>query len=208
MESVDHVYNHHVIDTTYILREGEFLFPMAVPSDFTILNLTGKFVQNKSLSDDTDQILALQGVGWFTRKAIQLATINLDIKHYKDDDEVEHIDIVQTVAGIPGTTEQRTLWWKERRHEDYVFGHVVGKSRRCKAEDIDEEFLTKGWTEDTYQHGLVQSYVESDTPKSGISWIANQIWGIEDVDDQRRYARHVHFTGPQGQIIKARLLYD
>jgi hypothetical protein len=128
------------------------------------------------LSDDTDAILKAQGVGWFLRKAIGAASITLDIKHYKDDDRVEHIDIVQTLTGgIPGTTELRILWWKEKEHEDAIFGSVIGKSRRVKAEELQDEYLTKGWTADTYDHGLVQSYAESNTPKSGITWIANQV---------------------------------
>lgn len=54
----------------------------------------------------------LQGIGWFTRKAIGLATITLDVKQYRDDEGVEHIDIVQTATGgIKGTTENRTLDW-------------------------------------------------------------------------------------------------
>lgn len=57
-------------------------------------------------------MLTLQGVGWFTRKAIQLATVTLDINQYRDDNGVEHIDIEQTATGgIKGTTENRTLDW-------------------------------------------------------------------------------------------------
>jgi hypothetical protein len=128
------------------------------------------------LSDDTDAILKAQGVGWFLRRAIGLASITLAIKHYKDDAGVEHIDIDQTLTGgVPGTTERRTLWWQEKEHEDAIFGSVIGKSRRIKAEDLKEEYLTKDWTADTYDHGLVQSYAESNTQKSGIKWIADQV---------------------------------
>ena len=56
--------------------------------------LTDRGSQNKTLSDPrTDTILQLQGVGWLKRKAISLGTVTLDIKHYKDDDGVEHIDL-------------------------------------------------------------------------------------------------------------------
>lgn len=134
-------------------------------------------MQNKTISDQsTDQILTLQGVGWLKRKAISYGTLTLTIKHYKDDAGVEHIDIDQTLTGgIPGTRETRTLTWTERENEDHIFGHVIGKSRRVKAEELGEEFLKKNWTSDTFEHGVVQSYVESDTPKSGTSWIANQV---------------------------------
>ncbi len=141
--------------------------------------LTNHGSQNKTLSDPTDTILQLQGVGWLKRKAISLGTVTLDIKHYKDDDGVEHIDIDQTITGgIPGTREERTLWWKERENEDSLFGSVIGKSRRVKADELDVPFLKEGWTEDTYERDLVQAYAESNTPKSGLVWIANQVIDI------------------------------
>lgn len=183
---------------------------MAVPADLTILDISGKFTMNKTLTDPrTDTILSLQGVGWLKRKAINYGTVTLAVKHFKDDEGVEHINIDQTITGgIPGTSEVRTLWWKEKENEDHVFGFVIGKSRRVKASELDIPFLTQGWTEDTLEHGLVQSYVESDTPKSGIVWIANQTWGIETINDERRYVRHVKFTGPKGEDIEAKLVYD
>lgn len=107
--------------------------------------------------------------------AIRYGTVTLAVKHYKDD-AIEHIDINQTITGgIPGTRETRTLTWKERENYDHVFGYVIGRSRRVSIDQLDVVFLKEGWTADTIQHGLVQSYAESDTPKSGTSWIANQV---------------------------------
>ncbi len=108
---------------------------------------------------------------------IAYSTITLDIRHYKDDDGEEHIDIVQTLSGGISNTEDRTLSWKEREVQDGIFGAVVGKSRRCTTEELNEleEYLTKGWTNDTYQHGLVQAWSKSDTPKSGTTWTASQV---------------------------------
>ncbi|KAF8898892.1 hypothetical protein BD779DRAFT_45380 [Infundibulicybe gibba] len=149
---------------------------MAFPTDFTTLNITGKYSMNKSLSGDTDEILTLQGVGWLKRKAVSAATVTLHVKHYKDDAGIEHIDINQLVAGgISGTTESRTLDWAERENEDHLFGAVKGKSRRVKVEELGETYLKEGWTGDTIEHGLVQSYAESNTLKNKISWTANQV---------------------------------
>lgn len=118
----------------------------------------------------------MQGVSWLTRMAISYGTITLSVKHYKDDDAIEHIDIGQTITGgIPGTREIRTLIWKERENYDHVFGHVIGKSRRVPVDQLDIAFLKEGWTTDTIRHGLIQSYVQSDTPKSGTIWIADQV---------------------------------
>lgn len=167
----------------------------------------------------------MQGVGWLTRKAITYGTLTLTIKHFKDDEGIEHIDIDQTLTGgIPGTSERRTLSWTERENQDHIFGAVIGKSRRTSVDVLEEDFLKRNWTADTIQHGVVQSYVESDTPKSGTTWIANQVrrfalnpcpqidfhqtWGMEDVNGERRYARHIKFTGPKAEEIECRLVYD
>lgn len=135
--------------------------------------------QNKSLSTTTemDKILQLQGVSWLKRTAISAATITLTVKHYKGDDGVEHIDITQTLTGgIPGTTENRTMDWTFREHEDHLFGPVKGRSRRLHTfEEIEHAWLKEGWLPDTTEHGAIESYVESDTPKSGKTWIGHQV---------------------------------
>lgn len=69
----------------------------------------------------------LQGVSWFTRKAIRFSTITLDIKQYRDDDGVEHIDIDQTATGgIKGTTENRTLDWTYVYYYPLIFLFLGG----------------------------------------------------------------------------------
>ncbi|KAI0051652.1 hypothetical protein FA95DRAFT_1602421 [Auriscalpium vulgare] len=182
---------------------------MAAPPTVTTLDLSATFVMNKSLSDPTDEILRLQGVGWMKRKAIGLATLTLYVKQYKDDTGAEHIDIDQALTGgIPGTTEKRVLDWQPRDHDDHVFGFVIGKTRRIKLEEIEDEFLRAGWLPDTDEHGFINSYVSSDTPKSGTSWTAEQIWGFEEINEERRYVRHVRFVGPGNEKIQARLVYD
>lgn len=163
--------------------------------------------------DDTETILTLQGVNWIKRKAIRYGTITLHIRHYRVDPEqgqgdqkIEKIDIDQTISGgIPGTSENRTLTWQERENNDHLFGPVIGKSRRVKADELDIEWLKEGWTDDTYEHGLVQAWAVSDTPRSGTTWIGNQVSIImdshtEDIDgpisdlghrkDQRREEIH------------------
>ncbi|KIK70835.1 hypothetical protein GYMLUDRAFT_52036 [Collybiopsis luxurians FD-317 M1] len=181
---------------------------MAVPVEFTTLNISGKFTMNKSLSDSSDEILRLQGIGWLKRKLISAGTVSLVIKHYKDGD-VERIDIDQTLSpGGFGTKEERILDWSERNKEDSLFGHIIGRSRRVKLDEIDDDYLKTGWTADAIEHGFIQSLVSSDTQKSGTSWVANQIWGTEEIDNVRRYVRHVFFTGPGGEEIRGRLVYD
>lgn len=117
-------------------------------------------------------------MGWVKRKAIRYATITLHIKHYHVDSDdgkkIEKIDIKQILTGgIPGTDENRTLDWEERENHDDLFGFVIGKSRRIKAEELSDEWLREGWTEDTYEHGVVQAYAKSKT--SGTPWVGDQV---------------------------------
>ncbi|TFK56958.1 LCCL domain-containing protein [Heliocybe sulcata] len=183
---------------------------MAAPDSITTKDLTAVWVMNKTLSDDTDKILELQGVSWFKRKIISNSSLTLYVKHYKsDEDGQEHIDIKQVLSGgLSGSDEERTLDWQERRKEDSTFGAVIGKSKRMTVEEVEDEFLKNGWTDDTLGDGVVCSYVVSDTEKSKTTWTAEQIWGFEVINGERRYVRHVKFTGPKGEEIKAKLVYD
>ncbi|KAF7985311.1 hypothetical protein HWV62_6489 [Athelia sp. TMB] len=171
-------------------------------------------LQSKSLSDaNRDDILKYQGVSWVKRNAIWYGTVTLYVKHYKDDSGVEHIDIRQTITGgFEGTTENRTLDWTERENEDHVFSHVKAKSRRAFLGDFDNEWLKSGWLPDTEEHGVINSWVQSDTPKSGMTWNAEQTWGFETIEvepgkSERRYVRHIQFLD-NGKDVKCKLVYD
>ncbi|KAH9065244.1 hypothetical protein EDB87DRAFT_1594662 [Lactarius vividus] len=182
---------------------------MAAPKDLSTLNVSAVYVMNKELSDDTDAILSMQGVSWINRTAISYGTITLYVKHYKDEKGIEHVDTDQTLTGISGTAELRVLDWTTREHYDYLFGHVVGKSRRRNVEDIEGDFLKSGWLPDTVEHGVIASWIESDTKKSGYSWTSDEVWGFEEVKGERRYTRHIKFTEkPGGKVVEARIVYD
>ncbi|KAI9429739.1 hypothetical protein H4582DRAFT_1189833 [Lactarius indigo] len=182
---------------------------MAAPKDLSTLNVSAVYVMNKELSDDTDGIMSMQGVSWINRTAISYGTITLYVKHYKDENGVEHVDSDQTLVGIPGTTELRVLDWTKKDHYDYLFGHVVGKSRRRNVGDIEDDFLKGGWLPDTVEHGVIASSIESDTNKSGYSWTSDEVWGFEEVKGERRYTRRIKFTEkPGGKVVQARVVYD
>lgn len=129
------------------------------------------------------------GMGWIKRKGIAAGSVYLVIKNYKDDEGNEHVDADQTVAGIAGNQERRTLLWKEKNVNDPVFGWVNSKSRRISPDELEEAHLKEGWTDETKEHGVVHNYASSDTPKSGTSWIAIQVWGVEVINGERRYVR-------------------
>jgi len=181
---------------------------MAAPAEINILNLTGKWVMNKTLSDDTSDVLTLQGVSWFKRQIIAIATVTLHVTHYKDDAGVEHIDIKQTITGgIEGTEENRTLDWTVREHTDHLFGPVAARSRHVALAEIDNAFLTEGWLPEIAELGTVHAIADSKTEESGLTWHADQTWGFEEINDERRYVRHLDFTS-KGEHLQKRLVYD
>lgn len=179
---------------------------------------------NKTLSDDTDALLALQGLSWFTRRAIGLATINLTIKEYEESGTI-HVDITSVAKGLSTTQEDRTLDWEDKPHQDKVFGKVLGRTRLINLnaggfdpqEPYDEdtraflqaEMLKDGKTPSTFddKRDLIQTFAKNQD--SGYGWTAEQVWGFEQVDGKRYYTRRVVGRSAKGdRIQKVRLVYD
>jgi hypothetical protein len=67
------------------------------------------------------------------------------------------------------------LDWTVRENNNGLFGPVLGKFRRVQLDELDNEYLRNGWLSDTEEHGAIDAYTESDTPKSKKTWIANQV---------------------------------
>ncbi|KAL3419327.1 hypothetical protein PVAG01_09549 [Phlyctema vagabunda] len=184
---------------------------MAAPPEITLGDLSGQWVINKTLSDDPDPVLAMQGVGWWTRKAIAYATVTLHVKQYVDEQGLTHIDIEQTATGgIKGTTELRTLDWVEREHNDHIFGDLKGKGRWLNFDSglIDDDYLKEDWLEGPEEvagpNG--EKHIQSFVDAAG-GWTGNQIWGFAMIGNERRYTRR--FTVIKGdQVKKIRLVYD
>ncbi|OAP59701.1 hypothetical protein AYL99_06999 [Fonsecaea erecta] len=191
---------------------------MAAPPEITCTNLSGKFVMNKTLSDDIDSMLALQGLSWLTRTAISLATVVLTVKEYKQED-IYHVDITSVASGLSTTQENRTLDWQERDHHDRIFGNCRGKSRLWKTGEYKMEGpgseedavflqahkLKDGQTDSKFlddEH--VQSWVKN---MDDAGWQAEQNWGFEDINGERRYTRRV-LVWKGGEFRRARLVYD
>jgi hypothetical protein len=165
---------------------------MSVPSETNSSNLSGKYIlvrssptprlirthcppQNKSLSDDTDTILMLQGISWFTRKAIALASLYVTLDHKQVDGVETLINQQELTGGVGSATETRPLDWQEREVSDRLFGDVITKSRRAMIADLEPAYLKEGWEPYSVEHGVINTHGQSDTPKSGRTWVAEQV---------------------------------
>ncbi|GJC80204.1 hypothetical protein ColLi_03042 [Colletotrichum liriopes] len=181
---------------------------MAAPATKTIADLSGKWVMNKTLSDSPEPALALQGIGWMTRKAVGLATVTLDVKQYtappsppgEGTEPVTHVDIDQyATAGLKGTSEKRCLDFEFREHSDWMFGTVRGQSKWMSPG------LARGEAEATGPDG--KSHIYSHVESIDNGWTATQIWGFQTIDGERRYARNV-LVQKGGKRVEIRLVYD
>ncbi|KAF9774295.1 hypothetical protein IL306_007724 [Fusarium sp. DS 682] len=183
---------------------------MAAPAEKTITDLSGKWLLNKSLSDSSDPILSLQGIGYLIRKGISLASITVDINQYQappkppntSTDVFTHVDITQTASGLSSTQENRCLDFNNREHSDWLFGNVRGRSRFVTLDEVEDDFLKTGW--------LVEGdgkFIESIAESVDNGWVATQIWGFEEINGERRYVRHIVVTKDDKRVA-AKLVYD
>ncbi|KAL6906847.1 hypothetical protein GGI43DRAFT_395947 [Trichoderma evansii] len=183
---------------------------MAAPSSKTAKNLTGKWTMNKTLSDSSDPVLALQGIGFLIRKGIGLATITIQVEQYDGPPSppntaaavVTHIDIEQSASGLSSTQENRCFDNFEREHSDWLFGTVKGRSRWAKLEEVEDEFLKKGWEIEGDGQFIVNSAKNEEK-----GWVADQVWGFQIVNGERRYCRNVVVTKGK-ERAQIRLVYD
>lgn len=168
--------------------------------------LGGK-TQNKTLSDNPEPALVIQGIGWLTRKAIGLATVTLHVHEYVNDTTGRtHFDIAQTATGgLKGTTENRIADDEWREHADWLFGRVKGRTRWLASRaDIPsgDPFLGGNWSEDEADE-LLYGYVES----LDSGWTAAQVWGFKVVNGERRHVRNVVVAKGSARA-EVRMVYD
>jgi hypothetical protein len=147
-----------------------------------------------------------------------------------------HIDIQQVITGgIQGTKENRTLDWTERDHTDNIFGTLHGRSRLLEGKSEDGalrpaleiqtvvsdaeagakigKFLrgeilvdgskSEGFVGEEGEGAFVQSFVRNEV----AGWTAEQVWGFEIIEGERRHARRVVVT-KDGKVEMARLVYS
>ncbi|KAJ4296086.1 hypothetical protein N0V88_004788 [Collariella sp. IMI 366227] len=192
---------------------------MAAPANKTIGDLNGKWIMNRSQSNSIEPTLALQGVGWVTRKAVSMATLTLHIKQFVAPPSppadpaaapVVHIQIDQTgTGGMKGSTEKRCLDHVFRDHSDWLFGHVKGQTRWVTPNDITDAHLAAGWLEGEEEKGGPngETHLESHVESYDAGWTATQIWGFKLIEGVRKYVRNV-VVAKGGERVEIQLVYD
>lgn len=79
-----------------------------------------------------------------------------------------------------------------------------GLHRIIKLADLDaDEFLKSGWTQDCIDGVVIEMLVESITD----TWTAQQVWGMCDINGERRQVRKV-LTKKGSKEHKISIVYD
>jgi hypothetical protein len=104
-------------------------------------------------------------------------------------------------AGLPGSTENRILNNETRSKKHPIFGNVAGRTRWAELNDLPSTWLAEGWEAGTTRVVLMT------TEHQDIDALTYQAAGIELVNNERRYVRHVEVRKDKEEL-KARLVYD
>ncbi|KAI5242055.1 hypothetical protein E4T43_05023 [Aureobasidium subglaciale] len=135
---------------------------------------------------------------WITTKTWQ----------FVDENGMEHIDNEQVTTGNIRNTEERVVDYEWHEKDDKVFGMVTGRSRFVKLDEIEHDYLKQGWDEKFLAEGdreVFQTIVDSVGKKP--NWTADQVWGFEVVDGQKRHTRRIIVKRGKEEH-KLRLVYD
>ncbi|EHK20210.1 uncharacterized protein TRIVIDRAFT_48080 [Trichoderma virens Gv29-8] len=180
---------------------------MATPIEANILDVTGRWRLNRSLSDSLESTFALQGIPWIVRKIINWA--DLELQYIKlpveSDRTATKFSFKQTVR--PGgfdtkneyivdgkkRTDTVPIFGEITMHCDYVGLHALtsGQLLGRDIESVDEE------------HAAIVEVVESEN----MGWVTTTVWGFETIDGERRLCKYN--TTVKGDLVeKATMVHD
>ncbi|PNS18009.1 hypothetical protein CAC42_3968 [Sphaceloma murrayae] len=182
---------------------------MSVPDSVTIKNLNGTYLMNKTLSDPFDEVLQMQEVGWLVRQAARFSSVSIAIEQYDNEEGNSFVEVKQTSSGGIQSTEERTMDWVWREKKDSIFGMVKGRSRFCKIDEINDEYLKTGWDQKSLEacDNLVVNSIAESIGLRGDPWIADQIWGFQIIDGVRRHVRRILFSRG-AKTLQVQTVYD
>lgn len=100
----------------------------SVPAEINVKNITGSYAMNKKISDSTTSTLKLQKIPWLVQQAANYSNVTVNLKQYKDDAGVEHIDQEQ-VSSVNTQHEPRILDNVMHERDIQYWGKVKGRSQ-------------------------------------------------------------------------------
>jgi hypothetical protein len=121
------------------------------------LDLTGKWTLSRALSDDTEELLLLQGFGYFLRKAARLGTVILLFTHdTKASPPLLHVTVVPP-AGFAKESRERKIDGEKVEDKHFMFGtnHVTWNPK-TKKDELDSYFTEEEWITDDLLEEIIE----------------------------------------------------
>ncbi|KAJ5650967.1 uncharacterized protein N7484_004690 [Penicillium longicatenatum] len=195
---------------------------MATPISKNVTNLVGTWSLNRKLSDDPDQIFAVQGVPWITRKVLRFANLTLQISQSvsssdassegatdssSDISSVTTLHIKQTIH--PGGFNSETTYPVNGVGQDMslpIFGDINMLLRYINTAEIKDDVLRQG-LEDGCSSNMV---IDEAAYNTKMDWTAQVVWGFEMINGKRYFTRNVITSknSQKNEPVVARMVYD
>ncbi|CAI6087588.1 unnamed protein product [Clonostachys chloroleuca] len=184
---------------------------MAAPGSKTLHTLDGEWAMNKKLSESIDEVLRLQGLPYFARAAIKLAspsyTIRQSVFPSEDPDSKQEtvtcVETVQRLSGIAETTDVRILDDKVLDEKTMFWGKTTKQHGWAQVNEFENEYLREGWLFDGKDSKLMVTYTENKDK----GWKGTQVTGFRLVNDERYYCVRILVEKEEKSAV-AQLVYD
>ncbi|KAI0471726.1 hypothetical protein GGR56DRAFT_681980 [Xylariaceae sp. FL0804] len=181
---------------------------MAAPNDSNILNVTGRWIPNRALSDPLDGCFALQGIPWTVRKVINFATLELQyVQETRTEDSAPFsFTFKQTVR--PGGFDQHNRYVidsQKRTDTVPIFGEIAMHARYLEHGEVTQEQTLGNEIDhdDGGRHAALLEVVES----AHMGWVASTVWAFETINGQRRFCKY-NIVTKGSQRATAKMVYD
>ncbi|CAG8024506.1 unnamed protein product [Penicillium salamii] len=204
---------------------------MSALNQINIPDLTGTWVFNRKLSDDPDEVFALQGVSGIIRKVLKYARLSLEIcqttgpVESPSTDETRNGDAVVSSKSMvtslqvkqivnPGGFDSQGCYIVDGRMQDLtvpVFGTVRTQLKFVDIREIGDDSIRQAFEIANYSEKVIQELAH-DIPKPSArdqskTWEAEVIWAFENIDGKRCLTRNVSIVGAEKKIT-VKMIYD
>ncbi|KAK8139044.1 hypothetical protein PG984_002424 [Apiospora sp. TS-2023a] len=194
---------------------------MAAPQEVTIHNLSGQWFFNKSMSDDMNALMELQGVPWLVRKAAAMMSVTARLTQTTDAATGTSSIQIETTAtgGFKGEDKTYKLDGSEMRTENkFGVSHVRAQWLNLSESDQPrsmspeggplDPYLAEDWIEEPCEKlegkpGFVQVYVVQE----GGEGTAEQVFGFCMIDGKRYHVQKTVAT-KDNKTVKVRAVYE
>lgn len=177
---------------------------MEAPGQAKILDVSGRWLLNRSLSDSTEASFALQGIPWIVRKIINFASLELQYVQLPPPpgSTAARFGFKQTVSPGGFNTSNEYIFDGQKRVDTVpIFGEISARCRYIRGGELAEHVagLSGADVDDMAILEVIQS--------EAMGWSASTVWVFEAVGGERRLVKH-NTTTKGEQVEKARIVFD